>query len=187
MVRIEPEAFRLLLPTLADVLVGRQPSQGLETFGEVVGREELREMFPELLVSLIVIALDRRLLDRAIHPLDLSVCPGMIDFRQPMLDAVPLADAVEQMFESPSILQAVGELDAVVREDGMNTIRHGGDQPPQEVARGVTGLVRMQLGESELRRAVDGDEEVELSLGGLHFGDVDVEEADRIGLERTMQ
>jgi hypothetical protein len=59
MVRIQPEAFRLLLPTLADVLVGRQPQQGLETFGEVVGREELSEMFSELLVSLIVIALER--------------------------------------------------------------------------------------------------------------------------------
>src|SRR5436305_15220596 len=97
MVRIQPEAFRLLLPTLADVLVGRQPPQGLETFGEVVGREELSEMFPELLVRLIVIALDRRLLDRTIHPLDLSVRPGMIDFGQPMLDAVSLADAVEQL------------------------------------------------------------------------------------------
>ena len=129
MVRIQPEAFRLLLPTLADVLVGRQPPQGLETFGEVVGREELSEMFPELLVRLIVIALDRRLLDRTIHPLDLSVRPGMIDFGQPMLDAVSLADAVEQMFESPAILQAVGELDAVVREDGVDVVRHGSNQP----------------------------------------------------------
>src|SRR3954449_11154838 len=36
---------------------------------------------------------------------------------------------------------------------------------------------------TELRSSVDRHEEVELSLGGLHFGDVDVEEADRIGLE----
>jgi hypothetical protein len=38
-----------------------------------------------------------RVLDRAIHPLDLPVRPGMIDFGQPMLDAVSLADAVEQI------------------------------------------------------------------------------------------
>ena len=96
MVRIQPEAFRLLLPTLADVLVGRQPPQGLETFGEVVGREELSEMFSELLVRLIVIALESLILDSAIHPLDLSVRPRVIDFGQPMLDAVSLADAVER-------------------------------------------------------------------------------------------
>src|SRR5215217_51018 len=100
-------------------------------------------MFPELLVSLIVIALDRRVLDRAIHPLDLPVRPGMIDFGQPMLDAFSLAEAVEQMFESPPILQAVGELDAIIREDGVDMVRHGFNQPPQELAGRGAGLVRM--------------------------------------------
>jgi hypothetical protein len=66
-------------------------------------------------------------LDGAIHPLDLSISPRMIDFRQPVL--VLCADAVEQMFDRPSILQAIGELDAVVREDDMNAVRDGGNQP----------------------------------------------------------
>jgi hypothetical protein len=35
-----------------------------------------------------------------------------------------------------------------------------------------------KLNEGELRRAVDGDEKVELSLGSLHFGDVDVKKPD---------
>jgi hypothetical protein len=35
----------------------------------------------------------------------------------------------------------------------------------------------------ELRGAVDGYEEVELAFGGSHLGQVDVEEADRIGVE----
>src|ERR1051325_7601261 len=41
----------------------------------------------------------------------------------------------------------------------------------------------MQLGEGELRCAVDGDEEIEPALSGLDLGDVDVEIADRIPLE----
>ena len=41
----------------------------------------------------------------------------------------------------------------------------------------------MQLGEDEFARAVDGDEEVELAFLGADLGDVDVEEADRVGLE----
>ena len=77
----------------------------------------------------IVIVLDRRLLDRAIHPLDLPVRPGVINFGQPVLDAMLFTDAVEQVLESPPILQAVGELDAVVRQDGMNAVGHGGNQP----------------------------------------------------------
>lgn len=37
-------------------------------------------------------------------------------------------------------------------------------------------------GEGKLRGSVDGDEEMELSLFGSDLGDVDVEEADRLGL-----
>ena len=42
--RIKPESFRLSLPTLDNVLVGRQPTKRLETFGKVIGGEELSEM-----------------------------------------------------------------------------------------------------------------------------------------------
>jgi hypothetical protein len=41
----------------------------------------------------------------------------------------------------------------------------------------------VQLDERELGRAVDGHEEVKLTLLGTNLGDVDVEEAERIGLE----
>ena len=40
-----------------------------------------------------------------------------------------------------------------------------------------------ELHEGEFARAVNGDIEMQLALGGLHLGDVDVEIADRIGLE----
>lgn len=43
-----------------------------------------------------------------------------------------------------------------------------------------------QLSDRDLGGAVDGDEEIELALRGLHFGDVDMEEADWIGLELAL-
>lgn len=131
-------------------------------------------------MGLIVIALDGRVLEGAIHPLDLTVSPGMIDFRQPVLDAMLFTDAVEQMLESPFILQAIGELDAVVREDDMNAVGHGSGQTAEELTGRGAGLVRMQLGVSELRRAVDGDKQVEPSLRGVNLGDVHMEVADGV-------
>ena len=44
-----------------------------------------------------------------------------------------------------------------------------------------------QLDEGEFARAVDGDIEMQLAFGGLHFGDVDVEITDRIGLELLLR
>jgi hypothetical protein len=40
-----------------------------------------------------------------------------------------------------------------------------------------------QLGDRELAGAVDANEQVQLALGGLHLGDIDVVEADRVALE----
>jgi hypothetical protein len=179
-VRIQPKSFRLLLPTPADVLVGHQPPKRLETLGEIICGEKLREMLLELLVRLVVIALDGRLLDSAIHSLDLPVRPRVIDFGQPMLDAMLFTDAVEQVLESPFILQAIGKLDAVVREDDMNAVRHGGAQTAEELAGRGARLVRMQLGVSEFRCAVDGDEEIEPPLLSLNLCNVHMEVADGV-------
>jgi hypothetical protein len=40
-----------------------------------------------------------------------------------------------------------------------------------------------EFGKGKLRSAIDGDEEVESAFFGPDLGDVDVEEADRVGLE----
>ena len=68
-------------------------------------------------------------------------------------------------------------------EDGMDPVRDGGDQAAQEVPRGATRHLLVHLDEGELRRSVDGDEQVELALRSSNLGDVDMKIADRIGLE----
>src|SRR4051812_20610464 len=75
------------------------------------------------------------------------------------------------------------ELDAIIGEHRMDFVGNGFDQGDQEGRCGNTIGFFGKLDEGELRSSVDRHEEVELSLGGLHFGDVDVEEADRIRLE----
>mgnify|MGYP003411521968 CR=1 FL=1 len=53
---IVSESPGLVCPSLADVLVGSEPPQGLEALSEVVGVEEGFEVLSELLVGLVVIA-----------------------------------------------------------------------------------------------------------------------------------
>ncbi len=68
MYRIEPESFGLLCPDFADVFVGREPIQGFKSLGEVVGHDEAFQVLAKLVMAFIVIALDRRVLER--HSLD---------------------------------------------------------------------------------------------------------------------
>jgi hypothetical protein len=57
------------------------------------------------------------------------------------------------------------------------------DHPFQEGRRrGPSGLLD-QLHNGEFARSINGDIEIELALGGLDLGDIDVEISDRIGFE----
>ncbi len=44
----------------------------------IVGVDEQPEVLPELVMAVVVIAFDRRVLDGSVHPLDLTVGPGMV-------------------------------------------------------------------------------------------------------------
>jgi hypothetical protein len=57
--------------------------------------------------------------------------------------------------------------------------RSGGSGSP----RGATRHLLVHLDEGELRRSIDGDEQVELALRSSNLGEVDMKVADRIGLE----
>jgi hypothetical protein len=63
--------------------------------------------------------LDGRFLDGSVHPLDLPISPRMIDFGQAVFDSMFLANAIEEMLESPSILEAVGKLNALALQTAM--------------------------------------------------------------------
>ena len=56
----------------------------------------------------------------------------------------------------------------------MDLVRDGGDQAAQKVPRGATRHLLVHLDEGELRRSVDGDEQVKLALRSSNLGDVDM-------------
>src|SRR5215510_1631924 len=91
MERIESESFWLFRPDFADVLVGCETLEGLETLGEVVSGHEVCEVNSKLVMGFVVEALDGRLLDGAVHPLDLAIGPRVLGLGQTMIDVVASA------------------------------------------------------------------------------------------------
>lgn len=94
---------------------------------EVVGVEESVGTLAKPAVAFIVMALDGDVLDRPVHPFDLSVAPRMVRFRQSVIEVVLSASqrariASEQrlLFEqlldlgrSPAVALGVGDVRAV--------------------------------------------------------------------------
>jgi hypothetical protein len=117
----------------------------------------------------------------------------MVGFGEAVLDVVRLADHVEAHLARPgsvAIARLVSEPDAVVGESCVNAIRHGFQQVFEELPRRPPVRLIDQLGDRQIAGAVDTDEQVKLALtfsrlrpGGLHLGDVHVEEAERVTLE----
>jgi hypothetical protein len=99
----------------------------------VVGIHEELQVNSQLLVAVVVVALDRRILDRAVHPLDLTVGPRMVYLGQPVLNIVLGTDAIEDVREGIGILLAVGELDAIFGQDDVDVVGDCCDQIPQEL------------------------------------------------------
>ncbi len=65
----------------------------------------------------------------------------------------------------------------------MNLVGHGLNEMAQEVARHPARGPLVQLDEGELGRAVDGDEQVEPPFRRVDLRRIDVEIAERVGLE----
>src|ERR1039457_5057394 len=171
------ESIWFACPGFADGFKGREPLQGLETLSEVRGVEERCEVLAKLVVAVVVITPDSRLLEGAVHPLDLSVRPRVVWLCEPMLDLVRPAEQVEHMGSPPgrrtwAVLREVAELNAVISEHGVNLIGDDCDQVLQECGCRIPGRRLMELSERKLRSAVDGNEQMELSLFGAHFSDI---------------
>ena len=145
----------------------------------------------KLVVAVVVIAPNGRLLEVSIHPLDLPVGPRMIWLRHPMLDPVRSTEQIEHMGSPPgrrplTVLRQVAELNAVIGENRVDRVRDNRDQVLQECGRGVPVRLLMELRERKLRSSMDRNEQIEFAFSGAHFGDVDVEVADWVALERLL-
>src|SRR4051812_12556679 len=75
------------------------------------------------------------------------------------------------------------KLDPIVGENRVDLVGNSRDQSFEEGRGGGPSRLPDQLHEGELAGAIDGDVKIELAFSGLDLRDVDVEIADRIGLE----
>lgn len=112
----------------------------------------------------------------------------MVRLGQPMFDDVQKTDLVKGMAGEArgwplTVLRQVSETDDVVAGHGVEAVRNGFNWRFQEGGSGphVSSFDEFNL--SELRGTIDGHVQVELSLGGPHLGQVDVEETDQRGIE----
>ena len=101
--------------------------QPLETATEVVGRYEVLEVPPELIVAVVVEAFDGGVLDGSVHPFDLTIGPGMVNAGEAVLDAMLGAAQGEHVREISSggpvgVARREPKLDAVVGEDGVDPV-----------------------------------------------------------------
>ena len=185
---VESKSVRLILPAFADEFVNGKSAEGLESLGEVIGGDEVAEVSSQLIVAVVVVALDSGLLDGPVHALDLAVDPGMIRFGKPVIDAMRKTDPVKGMSAKArrwpfAVLGKVGELDSVIGEHGMDAIGDLFDKGLKEGCDGPHVGPFHQLDHDELRGTIDGHDEIEPAFGGAHFSQIDVEVADRIPLE----
>ena len=154
-------------------------------------------MVAKLRVAVVMIAFDRRILDRAVHPLELSVRPGVSRLGQAMVDIVAGTSKLEAVSSEGLAgrnrllddgggrgdVAGRGEVGAVVGEHRVHPVGHGLDEMPEEIARDPPRRSSMELDEGELGRAVDGDEQVEPPFRRVNLGQIDVEVAERVSLE----
>jgi len=67
------EALWLGCPCLTDELIGREAFERFQSASEVVSGDEARKVLSELVVAFVVETPNGRLLDGAVHALDLTV------------------------------------------------------------------------------------------------------------------
>lgn len=119
----------------------------------------------ELLMAVVVEALDGRFLDGPVHAFDLAIGPWMLDLGEAVLDAVFSASHVEHVGHVTrgwpvGVSRREGELDAIVGQDDVDLVWYGRDQGDEEGRCGSTSGLSDQLHEGEFAGAIDGDIEI---------------------------
>ena len=189
--------MRLICPALADELVWGQALEGLETAGEVVGIDEVSEMLAQLVVTVVVIAMNGRLFDRAVHALNLAIGPRMPWLGEPVINVMngtgvfegmapeefAFSDHLLDVSRRPALTFGVSELNAIVCEDRVNLVGNGLNKVQQELFGDGSCCPVVEFHIDKLAGPVDGNKEMKLAFCRSHFGNVDMEIANRISLE----
>ena len=77
---VESKSVWGLCPEFAEVLVGRESFECLESSGEVVGCDEVGQVRFELVMCVVEVTLHRSFLDGTVHAFYLPVGSGVVGF-----------------------------------------------------------------------------------------------------------
>ncbi len=113
--------------------------------------------------------------------IDIGVSAG--EFESVRAERFPVREHLLDFRWAPGLAAGIGKVNSVVGEHRVDFIGNSLDQREEKVSGDSCRGSLMQFDESEFRRAVDRHEHIEFALGGAHLGDVDMEIADRIGVE----
>lgn len=196
--RINVESFGFDCPPFADELVWRETFERLEATAEIVSVDEILEVSAQLVVVVVVEALDGCILDGAIHPFDLAVHSWMARLCQAMLNVEIGTCRLKGMTSvrhvlgphglgCPTVTCRIGDMGANVGENRMDFIGSGCDQRPEAVARDPAGGLLDQLRKGEFGCPVNGHKEKKPAFSRLHFGDINVKIAYRVALELLLR
>ena len=95
----------------------------------------------KLFGRLVMKAFNRRLFQRAIHPFDLAVGPGVGRLGEALLNGPLLAELAERMATCLRMMGQVAELNTIIGPYFMHLVGNLGQYPAQEVYRdGLGGL-----------------------------------------------
>ena len=126
-------------------------------------------MRSKLFVALVVIPLDGRVFDCAVHAFNLAICPRVVWLGQAMLNAICLANYVEPhgpRIGGVPVAWLLAELDTIVRQYRMDFVwhrfQHGLQKLPSCLAVGFVD----QLCDGKLAGSVNGHKEIQLALVG---------------------
>ena len=117
----------------------------------------------------------------------MTVGPRVIGFGQAMLDPVLVTHARKDVRKGIAVTFAVGELDAVVGQDDVDPVGHDCDEVAQKLGCFAFAGTFDRLGIRERRGPIDSDTQLQLAFLGAHLGDVEVNVANGVDLERPLR
>jgi hypothetical protein len=110
MEQIERASFRFCCPSFADSLVRSEALADLQSPDEVVGVDEVPQVAAELVVGVVLGALDGDFLERPVHSFNLTAGPGVTRFGEAMINA-KLGTGVFERMRADKFATIDGETD----------------------------------------------------------------------------
>ena len=140
-------------------------------------------MITKLLMGIVVVTVDSRIFESAVHALDLPIRPRMFRFGEAVVNAMLETNPVKQQLEGILVARTISKLNPVVSQDGVDFIGNSSEKMAQEFGSDKTGRLLVYLNKGKLRSTINCHKQVKLAFFRLYLRDVDVKIANGIGFE----